>query len=148
MSKMRTCKRKQTPRIQLKIFILRRTKMGKVWNQIVKVKPVYWMGLDLDLSSSKFSTRCFPKVSDLHRQQQPYNGLWVKSRMKWRRAVVPAAAALPMACSVDRPLLPSRLRPPPLPAAEPKPSDEDDEDDMDWLSIFCSTRPNSTSTSL
>lgn len=45
--------------------------------------------------------------------------------------VKPAAAALPMACSVDRPLLPSRLLPVPDPAAVPKPSDEDEDEDMD-----------------
>lgn len=65
--------------------------------------------------------------------------------------VSPAAAALPMACRVERPLLPSRLRAAAvaeLAEPETKPSEDEEDDDMDWLSIFCSTRTSSTSTSL
>lgn len=62
--------------------------------------------------------------------------------------VEPAAAALPMAWRVDRPLLPTRLLPAPEAAAVPRPSEEDEDEDIDWFSIFCSTRPSSTSTSL
>lgn len=60
----------------------------------------------------------------------------------------PAAAALPMACRVDRPLLPNRILPAPEAAAAPRPSEEDEEEDMDWLSILVSTCPSSTRTSL
>ncbi|KAF3845315.1 hypothetical protein F7725_008478 [Dissostichus mawsoni] len=45
---------------------------------------------------------------------------------------------------VDLPLLPSRI----LPPADPRPSEEEEDEDMERLSIFCSTRPSSTSTSL
>lgn len=65
-----------------------------------------------------------------------------------KKDVEPAAAALPMAWRVDRPLLPNRFLPAPETAAVPKPSEEDEEEDIGWLSIFCSTCPNSTSTSV
>lgn len=42
----------------------------------------------------------------------------------------PAAAALPMAWRVERPLLPTRLLPVPEKAAVTKPSEEDEDEDI------------------
>lgn len=69
----------------------------------------------------------------MQQELQGLNGHFIlnKSNIKWKKTSKPAAAALPMAWRVERPLLPTRLLPVPEKAAVPKPSEEDEDEDID-----------------